>query len=164
MKQILLGLLGLAAFIVFVGVLTNKNQTLIPIPKKSPTPSLKSIKVGQTEVAIEVADSEEERSQGLSGRKSLDGKEGMLFVFPGGNAYPSFWMKDMLFPLDIIWIDNSKVVKIEKNIPAPDKGAGDASLTLYHPDKPIDYVLEVNAGFSDTNDIVVGDNVDLTGL
>lgn len=158
MKQIIFGLLGVAAFIVLVGVLTQKTQSIQP--SLTPTTDLKGIKVGNITLSVEVADSEEERKKGLSGRSSLEENSGMLFVFSEGNAYPSFWMKDMEIPLDIIWIDDEKVVKIDKNVSPPEAGTPDSSLTLYRPDKPIDYVLEVNGGFSDTNNIVVGNSLE----
>ena len=65
----------------------------------------------------------------------------------------------MLIPLDIIWIGNGKIVKIDENVPAPVAGTSDSKLLNYSPGSPIDYVLEVNAGFSDKNNFKVGDLV-----
>ena len=70
-------------------------------------------------------------------------------------------MKDMVIPIDIIWIDDNTVVEINSDIQPPDPGTEDNDLIMYIPDQPIDYVLEVNAGFSETNDLQVGDNVSL---
>jgi uncharacterized membrane protein (UPF0127 family) len=56
------------------------------------------------------------------------------------------------------------VVKIEKDIAPPAKGTPDESLPLYRPDKPVDYVLEVNAGFSDKNGLEIGDIVDIPSI
>lgn len=157
MKNILFPLLGVAIFIIFVGVLTQKLQT-----KKIST---KEITVGNTKVTVEIAKTGEERQKGLSGRTTLDANSGMLFVFAQKKAFPSFWMKDMLFPLDIIWIADGKITKIDKNVPIPSPAANQLStLALYNPDKPIDYVLEVNAGFSDKNKLQVGDSVDLSSI
>jgi uncharacterized membrane protein (UPF0127 family) len=73
-------------------------------------------------------------------------------------------MKDMLIPLDFIWVANGKIVKIDKNVPAPAPNTPDGNLKTYSPGTPIDYVLEVNAGFSDKNNIKVGDSVNLSGI
>ncbi len=162
MKGILLPLLGAAAFIVFVGVLTQKIQTgnfsVFPTPTQP-----KQVKIGKTEITVEIANTEEKRRQGLSGRTGLPENTGMLFVFDKKKIFPSFWMKDMIFSIDIIWISDGKAVKIDKNVPTPAPGTADSQLSLYYPDKPIDYVLEVPAGFSDNNSIQVGDTIILSG-
>src|SRR5207247_4184944 len=68
-------------------------------------------------VRVEVVQKKEELERGLQFRKSLGKEEGMLFVFPRSQIY-SFWMKDTLIPLDMIWLDYSqKVVHIERNVP-----------------------------------------------
>jgi len=131
--------------------LTNKNQTQEQKPK---------IKINNTEIELEIADTPEKRTKGLSNRDSLDQNKGMLFVFPKGST-ATFWMKDMKFDLDIIWIRDSKIVKIDKNAKAPKTGTPDNKLTLYKSNQPIDYVLEVNSSFTDKNNIKVGDKVEL---
>jgi hypothetical protein len=91
---------------------------------------------------LEVADTDASRMHGLSGRESLEPNAGMLFVFGHRGIYP-FWMKGMKFPLDIVWIDDGKVVDVETleppspylNIPPNHIPRGMADL-----------VLEVNAG------------------
>lgn len=167
MKQVLLPILAATAFIVVVGFLYgNPNKANLIFVK--PTPSVKqetqkSLKIGSVEIKITVAKTEETRKKGLSGVKSLADNEGLLFVFPE-KSEPVFWMKDMLIPIDIIWIAGGKIVKIDKNIPAPVPGSVDASLKLYKPGIPVNYVLEVNAGFSDKNKLKVGAPVDLSGI
>ena len=158
MKQILLPLLGVALFIIAVGIFVNKIQN-----QKVNLSAKKEIKVGSINVAIEVADTNEERKRGLSGRKSLGENEGMLFVFEKENVFPSFWMKDMIIPIDIVWINDGVVVKIHKNVQSQ-PGKKDSELTLYRPDAPIDYVLEVKGGFSDKNGLKVEDRIDLSGI
>jgi len=76
----------------------------------------------------------------------------MLFIFPKPGR-PNFWMKDMNFPLDFIWISGGQVVQLSTNIPATQP-----PVTLT-PDQPIDQVLEVNAGFIDKYGIKVGNEV-----
>lgn len=151
-KQLILPLVGVAAFIVIVGLLTQGKINL-GSKMPSPTPS-QTIKVGNTEVNITIADSEEERKKGLAGVTKLGDNEGMLFVFDSKDVTPSFWMKDMLIPIDIIWINDGKVIKIDKNVPNSDQSK------LYTAPEPIDYVLEVAAGFSDKNNLKVGDSAE----
>lgn len=155
-KQLFLPLIGVAVFIILVGILVNNPQKLgFIIP--SPTPILKEVKIGEKTVKVTLADTADKRSKGLSGVASLAEDQGMLFVFESKDTVPPFWMKDMLIPIDIIWINDGKIAKIDKNIAFPATGTPDSSLKLYRPDKPIDYVLEINAGFSDKNGLKIGD-------
>ncbi len=67
-------------------------------------------------LSVEIANTKEEVEQGLSGREKMDQNEGMLFVFPSMGQY-AFWMKDMKFPLDMVWIsDEGRVVYIKENV------------------------------------------------
>jgi len=116
------------------------------------------IKVGNANIFIDLADNNEEKAKGLSGRKSLKDNEGMLFVFES-KSYPAFWMKDMLISIDIIWIADGKIVKIDESVPPSPPGTPSNELTLYRPSVAIDYVLEVNAGYSQRNGIKVGDSI-----
>lgn len=155
-KQLFLPLIAVAAFIVLVGLLVQgKIGNFQPISIfPSPTPSAKLIKLDDTEVEVEIAKITEERQKGLSGRQELGENSGMLFVMPK-NTKPTFWMKDTLFPLDIIWIKDGKVLGISENAPV-EKDVPDEKLTLYPAPSVVDYVLEVNAGFSQKNGIKAG--------
>lgn len=115
-------------------------------------------------IPVEVVDTPEERAQGLSGKESLPEEEGMLFSFETLKTNPAFWMKDMMFSIDIIWISDGRIVQINRSVPAPAQGTADANLPLYQTQVPIDYVLEVNAGFSDKMGIKEGDGVDLSQI
>jgi uncharacterized protein len=109
-------------------------------------------------VYIEIADDPQERNRGLMFRKSLESNSGMLFVFED-TANRSFWMKNTLIPLDMIFIDNNlRIVDIKQNVqpclhenPCPS----------YPSIKPAKYVLEVNAGFVQQNNIKVGDRLEI---
>jgi hypothetical protein len=79
----------------------------------------------------------------------------MLFIL-GSKGIPTFWMKDMNFPLDFIWIDDDQVVDVTKNVPPPSPGE---SLAIYSPKAPSNYVLELNAGTVDEYQISIGDKV-----
>lgn len=166
-KSLILPIAAVAAFIVIVGLLVQNSGSLkipgIAIPTTS-TLSQKSLTIGTKSINVEVADTEPERQLGLGNRSYLDPNTGMLFVFDSKNVIPSFWMRGMQIPLDIIWISDGKVVKIDKNISPPAANTPDSKLPVYNPGQPVDYVLEVNAGFSDQNNITTGTQVNLSGI
>lgn len=144
--------------VAFAALYFSFNQNLIRgVVPGGQTLSLTQIKINNTVVNVEVADTAAERSKGLSDRASLAEDAGMLFVFPEPKKY-QFWMKGMKFPLDLIFIQNSKVVDIIKGA-TPAEERDDLELTIYEPTVPVDMLLEVNSGFSDANNIKVGDRV-----
>ncbi len=101
-------------------------------------------------IYADIADTPALQERGLSGRASLGARSGMLFVFQTPGMY-SFWMKDMDFPIDMIWIGADKrVVKI-------DEGASPSSYpNTFRPTADVQYVLEVNSGFARKLGIVTG--------
>ncbi len=110
--------------------------------------------VNKKKINLLLAKTNIEHVNGLSRRKSLAENTGMLFVF--GDRQPrAFWMKEMNFPLDIIWINKDEVVGVSQN--APPEGA--TPKHIYKSPLPVDFVLEVNAGFCDKNGIKTGDKV-----
>ena len=133
----------------------NTNQAPI-----KPTSAINIVIIGQNKINVEIASTESARNKGLSDRDSLGENDGMLFVFDQPGKY-SFWMKDMRFALDLIWINDNKVVEItpnvlhEPNVPAK-------SLKMYTPQVLIDSVLEVNTGWAAKNGIKIGDSLNLT--
>lgn len=162
MKQVLWALLGVAVFIAGVGFLTQRLQNKNVSPSISE--SKKEISVGSAKIQAEIASTESQRQKGLGGRRTLGENSGMLFVFDKKDVFPSFWMKDMLIAIDIIWINDGKISAIGRNVQPPTPGTPDSKLALFEPDEPVDYVLEVNAGFSDKNDVKTGDSVDLSAI
>lgn len=116
----------------------------------------RTILVHETLIRAEVASTALARQKGLSGRTSLGAHEGMLFVFPVADHYP-FWMIDMHFPIDILWIRGQTVVDIAPDVPAPASGASAETLPLYLPRFPADKVLEIPAGAAARAGIVIGD-------
>jgi uncharacterized protein len=106
-------------------------------------------------VSAEIADTVSKRTQGLMFIKTLPDNQGMLFVFEREDSY-SFWMKNMQIPLDIIWIDkDERIVDIKTNVP-PCKESCQGMV----PRDKAQYVLEVNAGFAERNNVRVRDKVD----
>lgn len=120
------------------------------LEQKSHTPQ---VEIGGKVIDVEIANTNAKRELGLSGHVPLADDQGMLFIFDKTAKYP-FWMKDMLFPLDIIWIsEDYKIVYIEKNAKInsfPNTFGGQVEAR---------YVLEVNAGFSDKNNLKIGDQI-----
>lgn len=102
-----------------------------------------SVKFNDETVKLEVADDAKEREIGLSSKKSLADNQGMLFIFEEPGTYP-FWMKGMDFPIDIIFLNDKKIVTIYENVPAPKNSTQD--LQIYPPKEPADRVIELNAG------------------
>lgn len=119
-----------------------------------------SLKIGETTVKVEVADTLAKRTQGLSGRETLATDSGMLFVFPDRTIH-RFWMKGMKFPLDFIFIDKGAVVDLLKSVPPPGSNTKEQNLPTYVPNAPINMMVEVNTGFIESNQIKVGDQVSL---
>ena len=109
---------------------------------------------------MDVARSATERERGLSGRASLPADRGMLFVFdqPG---YYGIWMKEMRFPLDLIWVAGGVVVDRSERLPVPPKGAKNTDLKITLPTSPALVVLEVPSGTIARQKIRVGQHVEV---
>lgn len=123
-------------------------------PKSFKPENIKYVKIAGQNVKVDLALTPAEQTQGLSGRHNLDNNAGMLFVFKYSGQYP-FWMKDMNFLIDIIWLDeNRKVIYIKKYARPEDYPA------TYGPDGDAQYVLEVASGFSEKNNLQIGDKVE----
>jgi len=106
-------------------------------------------------VDVQVVQTPEEMRKGLQFRSSLAKNAGMLFIFSESRRH-SFWMKDTLISLDMIWMDGSqKVVHIARDVPP----CQTTPCPTYTPIEPARYVLEVNAGYTDVLKIHVGDKV-----
>ncbi len=107
-------------------------------------------RIGERVIEVERAVTSEQRTRGLSFRSGLVKNTGMLFVFTSDDRY-GFWMKDMRFSIDIIWLDASyKIVDMKEWVtPA-------TYPTVFYPSAPARYVLEVPAGFVQEHGLSVG--------
>lgn len=158
--------LGYFAYTNFIADETTEKRVVITDPREK----IKNIKEpvfkkegeleflkadGKTEIRkidIEIADIDDERMQGLMYRKSMDDNKGMLFIF-GREEPQSFWMKNTIMSLDIMYVDSEKkIVKIYKNTTP-------FSETSLPSGKPALYVVEVAAGYSDRYEIKEGDMI-----
>lgn len=132
-------------------------QPTIPVTFITPDietgqPKFVMITVDNQEFSVEVARTEVEITQGLSNRTAL-GSDGMLFVIDPPRI-PSFWMKGMSFPLDIIWIRNGKIIKIDHGVPVFMQQV--VNPPTYQPPSAVDHVLELPAGVAKTLGFKVG--------
>ncbi|MGI6278868.1 MAG: DUF192 domain-containing protein [Patescibacteria group bacterium] len=107
--------------------------------------SIKEVVVEGVVFEVELAITPQERAQGLSGRRDLCNHCGMLFVF-NKSGYHSFWMKDTLIPLDIIWLDENWRVVDYLSFAQPQATRSIAELPVYKPKEPAQFVLEVPGG------------------
>ncbi len=144
----------LVGFVLLIGTSYYFFHKDTVLESENVNPNEESITVGGVDLLVDIADEPDEQTQGLSDRDMMAENKGMLFVFPEP-LIPGFWMKDMLFSLDMLWIDSDlKVIAITKNI------SPDTYPNIFRPPFPVLYVLEVNAGWSDRNNIKVGDKIE----
>lgn len=145
-------LLGLAVVIFFVllGVYLLAQNT-----KET------HVTVNDSKFQVEIADTDTEKQIGLSKTESLPENEGMLFLFDAPDYY-SFWMRDMKFPIDIIFINGNKVTTVISNALPPSETNG--SLPTFQPREKSDKVLEVNAGIAKKYNITEGSVIDINNL
>ncbi len=113
----------------------------------------KSIVINGNTINIELADTEELREKGLSGRQKLESDQGLLLAFKTNGNW-KIWMKDMNFPIDIVWInEQGKVVGLKEN-------ASPSSFPeIFSADQPSRYVLELASGSVAKFGIKPGDEV-----
>jgi hypothetical protein len=107
-------------------------------------------------ITAELAVSDAERARGLMDREKINPDQGMLFVFVDAGVH-SMWMKNMLIPLDFLWLDNEqRIVHIEENIPPCERDP----CPSYASKIPAMYVLELKAGSIKQNELKLYDKVD----
>lgn len=120
----------------------------------------KAIRIKNSYIKVEVAQTRAERTKGLSGRTQLAKGEGMLFLFPDYNVR-TFWMKEMYIPIDIIWIKDNVVKSCAENVQPPeDPFLDEAFLPVYESNDIVNNVLEVKAGFCEQEGIEGGEIIE----
>ena len=138
-------------FLIIIGIFLNSQNIFL---RKADGNNIKYVKIAGQTVKVDLALTPKEQEQGLSGRIMLSSNQGMLFIFqkPSINY---FWMKDMNFPIDMIWIDNNfRVIYIKKDVPPSTYPSS------FGPGVDNSYVLEVSDGFSEKNNLKEGDIVE----
>lgn len=147
---IILIILGFAVYKYYVN---QKNLSTLSQAKYSVT-------INDHKYGVELADDDNERVLGLSNRPNLLPDQGLLFLFPSKDRY-AFWMKDMKFPIDIIWIDDDIIVDISENVPTLVTAT---YLPRYQPKLPVNKVLEINSGETKKNGFTIGQKIIFTGF
>lgn len=148
MKKILIGCTLLLIVLLGIYVFSQSKKTV-----QESLYTTKKVMLGDEVFMLEIADTDPLREKGLSYRSGLEKNTGMLFVFQEPNIY-TFWMKDMNFPLDIIWLDqDKKIVHIEHAL------SPSTYPESFGPKIPTQYVIEVSAG--DASRLVLGQSIDI---
>jgi uncharacterized protein len=148
---------ALVAFTLLLSACSLPVNTETDGTAKGPTVVLETAK-GPADITVDIADTSDERTRGLMFRKSLPQDSGMFFIFDGEDQR-SFWMKNTLIPLDMIFMDAGyKVVSVAKNVQPCKKDP----CQTYPSVKPAKFVLEVNGGMSDSIGLKEGDKAQLT--
>lgn len=136
-------LLGILYACIAISILVT---LILIIPARSP-----KVLLGDSEISVSIADTLTLQEKGLSGREQLRANEGMLFIFPNEDIV-SFWMKDMNFPIDIIWFNkNRQIVDVWEN------AQPSSYPELRTPQSAAQYVLEVPSGFFVAHHLLKGD-------
>ncbi|MFH0806339.1 MAG: DUF192 domain-containing protein [Candidatus Brennerbacteria bacterium] len=150
-------------FMVVFGIVAGVS--LIGVPYFSSLFSLENkgeVKINEQIIVVDIVKDPDARAKGLSERDGLGVNEGMLFLFDDAAYYP-FWMKDMRFPIDIVWIAENTIVGFEERV-SPEPGIPDSELMSYAPPEPVDKVLELSAGRARLLRAEVGDAVKIRRL
>lgn len=134
----------------------KKIATLILLLILTACSSAPYVELGNVKVQVEVPATPAEMARGLMQRESLGKNAGMIFVFEK-EAKHSFWMKNTLIPLDLIFIDDeNKIVDILNAVPCKKEPC-----EHYIPKEKALYVLEVNNGFAQKHKIEIGEEVNI---
>ena len=134
---------------------SSSNFYTIEALEQRKSSKIKGVCINDDCFFVELAKTRKETAKGLMYRESLDQDKGMLFIFDEEREH-SFWMKNTLIPLDMIWINKDKeVVDIKKNV----QPCVQEECEIFKPSNRASYVLELNAGQSDKTNIKIGDGL-----
>lgn len=160
MKTKLIGFGILAALVIVAGFGVNQIKTspITTLSAETVQYARSGVRIGDKTFSVELALTSEQQALGLGQRDSLAENSGMLFVFKPASRQ-TFWMKDMRFDLDMVWIADGKILDITRHAPAPKEGTMAGELPTYSPKTEADYVLEINSGQADG--MKIGDRVEV---
>ena len=142
--------------VVFVRFTLNTHKIFENEYQNLKTNNIKYVNINEAQIRVDLSLTDSEQDRGLGGRNVLKDGEGMLFIFDH-EARHAFWMKDMFFPIDIVWMsEDLRIVYIKKD------ARPESYPESFAPDQSAMYVLEIPAGFSEKNNFKVGDRVIFT--
>ena len=137
--------------------------TSTPTPTATPLPDAPLVFIGDVVYVVDLAVTGEERAQGLSGRPSMAADRAMLFIYDEDGPR-TFWMPDMHFPLDMVWIRSDCTVDgVTADVPNPPMDTPRDQLPRYPSSGPARFILEINAGQAEAHGIAPGDLVRFAG-
>lgn len=110
--------------------------------------------LGEKILDLEVVSNSEDKIKGLSGREFLPEDRAMLFVFPKEDFH-GIWMKEMNFPIDILWLDKDFVIMDIRNDVSPESFP-----KIFKPQTKSSYILEIKAGLSEKEEIKIGESLE----
>lgn len=154
-KFTIVALFFLAIFLAIAAFLFLFSHKPALAPESSGGCKVEKIKINGNIINVEIADTVEKQEKGLSGRAALSEDQGMLFIFEYPDHY-SFWMKDMNFSLDFIWMKGNEIIEITENV-KPEDCEPPESLV---PKNKVDKVLEASAGTAERLGIKAGDRLE----
>lgn len=133
-----------------VAIVSLHAAAVVPVVVEETSASISILPVPIPLKSVIIVDTDEKRMRGLSGMKTLPNDTGMFFVFDTSGKY-GFWMKDMLFPIDIIWLDEDfKIITVAEDI------FPNSYPQVFYPERAARYVLEVTSGVAERNHYVKG--------
>lgn len=144
-------LIIVVAVILFYSKTTKKNKTVLQLSDYD----MAEIDISEQKMSVYIAESNIQQQYGLSIVDKINDNEGMLFLYQGEQT-PTFWMKDMHFDIDIIWIKDEVIIGITQNLSYLDQQ------TRYYPENEVDAVLEVKSGFCQRHDVKIDDKIKIS--
>ena len=150
-----LSIIFLSSLLIIVAILLSIAASS-PVTAPTISGNQSTVTINQTTFKVDIADETREQRIGLSGRDNLAQDQGMLFLFPDKHIR-NFWMPNMNFAIDLLWIDDNTIIGYEQNmLPAtPD------SIITYKSPHPVDKVLEIPTGSINKFDFNIGDKVNI---
>ena len=147
MKFLQIIIIFIIAFLIIFAIKSEINKV-----------SLENVKIDNIYFKAEIAKTDQDKATGLAKYNKIDNNFTIIFPFSRADYY-TFWMKDMKFSIDIIYVRKSKIVDIFANVPYP-KNA-DEALQIIRPSEKADTVLEINAGLSNKYKFKKGQSVEI---
>lgn len=150
----------------FTGCAPGQSDILAPEPFAGNKQLTEEVRLSDRLFIMELALTPEQRAQGLMGRTSLADNKGMLFVFPDIEPFPAevtFWMKNCLMPIDVIFISRERQITAIHEMQPPLPGTPDRELLTYSSNGPVQFAIELRGGLAAELGLQIEDIIDLRG-
>ncbi len=150
----------------FTGCAFNQSDALSPEVVVDEKPFTEEVQLKDQLFLMELALTPVQRAQGLMGRKSMADDQGMLFVFPDTDPFPavlSFWMKNCLMPIDVIFISGEGLITAIHEMQPPLPDTPDEELITYSSMELAQFAIELRGGLAAELGLQVGEMIELGG-